>query len=205
MSLTLDHIAIAATSLDEGSALVEATLEVPLAPGGEHPLMGTHNRLLSLGSDAYLEVIAINPAAPAPPHTRWFDLDRFAGAPRVRNWIARSDNLATALAAAPAGSGEPLALSRGDLAWTMAVPPDGRLPFDGCFPALIQWQGSAHPAPRLPDRGVRLTGLHLLHPQAGALRAALATLIDDSRLHVETADHPAIRAVFSTPLGQRSL
>ncbi|MFT7058852.1 MAG: hypothetical protein ACJASV_001357, partial [Pseudorhodobacter sp.] len=76
--LRLDHIAVAANTLAEGTAWVEAQLGVTLAPGGQHPLMATHNRLLGLADD-YLEVITINPDAPAPPHPRWFDLDRFSG------------------------------------------------------------------------------------------------------------------------------
>ena len=35
----------------------------PLESGGRHPHMGTHNRLLSLGPDLYLEVIAVDPDA----------------------------------------------------------------------------------------------------------------------------------------------
>ena len=49
MQLELDHLAVSAASLAEGAAAVEAVLGVTLAPGGVHPHMGTHNRLLSLG------------------------------------------------------------------------------------------------------------------------------------------------------------
>jgi hypothetical protein len=64
MSLRLDHLAISAGTLDEGVAAVEEALGVPLAGGGQHPHMATHNRLLGLG-DLYLEVIAADPAAAA--------------------------------------------------------------------------------------------------------------------------------------------
>ena len=72
MTLTLDHLAISATDLASGVAHVESVLGVALAGGGEHAHMSTHNRLLHLG-DIYLEVIAINPAAPAPawPRALW--------------------------------------------------------------------------------------------------------------------------------------
>ncbi|MFE3838617.1 VOC family protein [Pseudogemmobacter sonorensis] len=69
MRLRLDHIAIAAESLVAGEAFVRAAPGLPLAGGGAHPLTGTHNRLMGLG-DVYLEVIAIDPAAPAPDRTR---------------------------------------------------------------------------------------------------------------------------------------
>lgn len=199
--LTFDHLAISCDSLAEGISHVEAALGVSLAPGGEHPAMGTHNRLLSLGPDEYLEVIAINPDAPGPDQPRWFDLDSFAGAPRVTNWICRCPDLVAALAAAPDGAGVPWDLQRGDLRWRMAVPTDGKLPFDNCFPAMIEWQGTAHPAPRLPDRGFRLTGLHLQHPKAEALSAALAPLISDPRLHITPGDAPALSIELSGPNG----
>ena len=100
MTLTLDHIAISAGTLEEGVAFVEAALGVPLAGGGQHPHMATHNRLLGLG-DVYLEVIAADPAAPRPTWPRWFDLDRFDGPPRLTNWICRTDDLDAAVAVSP--------------------------------------------------------------------------------------------------------
>lgn len=203
MTLRLDHLAVSALTLDEGVAAVEAALGVALAGGGRHPHMATHNRLLGLG-DLYLEVIAADPAAPRPAWPRWFDLDRFAGPPRLTNWIAACDDLDAALAAAPPGSGTPVDLQRGDYRWQMAVPADGRLPFDGGFPALIRWQGSLHPARSLPDAGVRLALLEIAHPQADALRAALAGFADP-RVQVTQGPAKALRARFSTPHGTRHL
>lgn len=204
MSLTLDHIAISAGSLDEGVAFVEAALGVPLAGGGQHPHMATHNRLLGLG-DVYLEVIAADPSAPRPAWPRWFDLDHFSGPPRLSNWICRTDNLDAALAASPPGTGAPVSLQRGDYRWRMAVPGDGILPFDNAYPALIEWQGSLHPAKALPDQGVRMTALEIFHPDAEALAAALATRLADSLVHIYRSPHKAMRAVFATPKGTRVL
>lgn len=198
----LDHLAVAAQTLAEGVAFVEASLGVRMAGGGAHGHMGTHNRLLSLG-DLYLEVIAVDPAAQAPAWPRWFDLDRFAGPPRLANWVVACDDLEVALAASPPGAGVPVALSRGDYRWRMAVPGDGRLPFDGGFPALIAWQGALHPAAALPESGVRLEALEIRHPEAAALRAALAGLAD-GRVRV-MAGPVGMRAVFATPSGTRVL
>lgn len=202
--LTFDHIALSATDLAEGVARVEAALGVRLAGGGEHPLMATHNRLLGLG-DLYLEVIAANPAAPRPPHPRWFDLDNFSGPTRLTNWVLRSKNLTADLALCPTGTGTPLALQRGDYRWQMAVPPDGKLPFDGAFPALIEWQGTLHPTQALPESGLRLTRLEIAHPEADALRAALAPLFHDPRVVIVHGPAKAMRASFSTPHGPRVL
>jgi hypothetical protein len=202
--LVFDHLAVSALTLEEGVQTVEAALGVTLQGGGSHPHMATHNRLLSLG-DLYLEVIAADPAQPRPSWPRWFDLDHFTGAPRLTNWIARCDDLAAELAASPPGSGVPVALSRGAYRWQMAVPADGILPFDGAFPALIQWQGPAHPAAALEDHGIRLTGLEILHPKAEALRNALSGRIADPRLHFVQAAEKSMRASFYTPHGPRHL
>ncbi len=203
MRWRIDHLAVAAASLEEGAEAVEAALGVPLVAGGTHALMGTHNRLLGLG-DLYLEVIAVDPAAPPPGHPRWFRLDRFTGAPRLTNWVAAVDDLDTALAVAPGGAGRAVDLARGDLRWRMGVPDDGCLPFDDAFPALIQWLGDAHPAQRLPDAGVRLRRLVVAHPQAGALRAALEP-VADPRLVIEAGAVKAMRAEFETENGVRVL
>ncbi len=204
MTLRLDHLAVSAGSLAEGVAAVEAALGVALAGGGQHPYMATHNRLLGLG-DIYLEVIAADPAAPRPAWPRWFDLDGFSGPPRLTNWVCGCDDLESAVAVAPPGTGQPVDLARGNYRWRMAVPADGCLPYDGCFPALIQWLGPLHPAQALPDAGIRLERAEIAHPQALALKAALAGRFHDPRLHIVPGPAKAMRASFATPHGRRVL
>ncbi len=171
-----------------------------MGPGGEHARMGTHNCLCGLASGEYLEVIAIDPDAPSPDRPRWFDLDRRSGPPRIGNWIARTDDLDAAIARHP-GAGRALSFRRGAFRWRMAVPDDGILPFDGCFPALIEWESAA---PAFPDRGIRLVELTLTHPGGAALAKTLADLIDDPRIVVETGPR-RIRAALDTPDGSREL
>ena len=202
--LAFDHIAISAVDLAEGVDCVETALGLRLSGGGEHPLMATHNRLMGLG-DLYLEVIAPNPATPRPSWPRWFDLNNFWGNPRLTNWIARSKSLIADLASCPSGTGVPLALRRGDYRWQMAVPSDGKLPYDGAFPALIQWQGLLHPTQALPDSGARLTRLEIAHPKADALKSALSPLFHDPRVVIVTGPVKAMRASFTTPHGVRVL
>lgn len=198
----LDHLAVTAADLDTGVEMVEAALGVSLEPGGKHPLMSTHNRLLGLGG-VYLEVIAPDPAAPDPRRPRWFRLDERRGPPRLTNWVAACDDLTAALATAPPDAGRAVDLERGAYRWRMAVPADGRLPFGDAFPALIQWQGTAHPAQVLPQAGVALRRLILSHPEANALRRALAPL-RDARVAVVSGPI-ALRAEFDTPRGRRWL
>ncbi len=205
-SLTLDHLVVAARTLEEGAAYVEAVLGVRLASGGQHVHMGTHNLLLSLGPEEYLEVIAIDPEAAPPDRPRWFGLDDFQGAPRMTNWVCRTNDLDEATAAAPRGTGEILEFTRDDLTWAMAVPPDGGLPFDAAMPALIEWEAdSPHPARRLPEADLRLVRLDVFHPDADALRAAFPALNAVDRVAVRTGPEKRLIATISTPEGNRVL
>ncbi len=205
MDFELDHLVVTSESLEGGVADIEARLGVTLAAGGAHAAMGTHNRLLQLGDGLYLEVIAPDPAAPAPGHPRWFGLDAVAGPARLTHWVARGADLESALARAPQGLGRATALARGDLRWRITVPNDGRQPFDGAFPALIDWQGPAHPADTLPDAGCRLDMLELVHPRAVELRRALDPIVTDARVVVREGPVAQLRAHLETPLGPRVL
>jgi len=138
--------------------------------------MGTHNRLLSLGPECYLEVIAIDPAAPPPARPRWFELDsaamreRLAKGPALIHWMERTGALEADLAA----YGEPFRpepFARGEYRWRLGLAPDGRLPGAGSLPTLIQWD-SAHPCAALADSGVRLARFQ---PGPQGLRADFST------------------------------
>lgn len=195
----IDHLVVAARTLSEGTAWLEERLGVSLSPGGEHPLFGTHNRLLSLGT-GYLEVIAVNPDAPAPARPRWFGLDtpevqeRLQAGPRLLHWVART------LAAPLPMQGELLALTRGRFAWTLTVPEDGSLPLGGVLPSLIDWH-TEQPARSLPVVGASLLGLTLLTPQPDELRAALEALQLSALVRVEAAPQPGLQAAVQTPSG----
>lgn len=196
----IDHLVVVGDTLDAASDFVEAGLGVAMAPGGAHTAMGTHNRLLSLGPADYLEAIAIDPAARAPRAPRWFGLDGRNGPARLSNWVLRVEDMEAALALAPGDIGAPLELERGPYHWHITVPSTGILPFDGVFPALIEWHGDT-PAPALPDGGVRLVSLTVSHPNAGALGWALSMLTSDDRVIVREGP-PGLRAHIHTLDGE---
>ncbi|MBI3095124.1 MAG: VOC family protein [Rhodocyclales bacterium] len=201
-----DHLVFAAPDLDAGAAWLELQLGVTLAAGGKHARMGTHNRLLGLGENFYLELIAIDPSASPPGRPRWFALDspQTPDRPRLVHWVARSDDIVRDAAASSEDLGEILPMERGDYRWRISVPGDGRLPGDGLVPTLIQWDVPFHPAQRLPDAGCRLMKLEGFHPQPARIRAALASLGLGSRLdvHACVAAEPAqLVAYIRTPRG----
>lgn len=206
VSLTHDHLVVAARTLDEGAAYVEAVLGLKLVPGGQHALMGTHNLLLGMGESDYLEVIAIDPEAQNPDWPRWYSLDRFGGAPKLTNWACRTDDLEAALEAAPPGTGTPVDLARGDLTWAMGIPPSGDLPFDNMTPALLEWApGGPHPCQRLPDSGARLVRLDVFHPMADRLTGAFPALRNLAQVDIRTGPEPRLIATIATPFGTRVL
>lgn len=207
MTAHLDHLVVAARSLGEGRAWLEGRLNVPTQPGGEHERFGTHNVLLSLGGAAYLEVIAVNPGAPAPARPRWFGLDtlemreRLEDGPLLIHWVARVPDL-DGLDLSPFG--EALDLARGENRWTLTVPGDGSLPGSGVRPSLIRWH-TPPPPTRLPDAGVSLLTLRLGTPNPDGLRAVLNTLNFVGEVEVYEAPQPELQAMLETPEGPVTL
>lgn len=200
--MQLDHFAVAAETLEEAVTHVEDALGVKMGSGGQHVHFGTHNRLIGLADGLYLEAIAVDPDAPTPNWSRWFGLDGFSGGARLSNWICRVPDLRAALATLPEGAGQPVALSRGDLRWQMAVPKDGKLPCGGAFPALLEWQVPVPPGDMLSPSGCRFLRLEVAHPDADWLRKVIP-LSDPRVIYVEGA--LALRATFETPHGRRVL
>jgi hypothetical protein len=160
---TFDHLVVAARTLDEGVRWIARELGAAPVAGGEHPLMGTHNALVSLGPAAFLEVIAIDPAAAPPARPRWFELGTppmealLARGPALVHWVERVDDIEAALRDYPQRV-DVLDVSRRQYRWRIGVPPDGMLPCGGTCPTLIQWLGP-HPAASLPASGCTLVAL----------------------------------------------
>ena len=204
MKLELDHIAVAGESLEEAVAHAEAAVGMPLLPGGEHPRYGTHNQLLGLGRGLYLEAIAIDPAAPPPEGARWFGLDDFRGPARLDKWICRVSDMDAALNALPM-AGKPVDLERGRLRWVMSVPEDGRLPYDGVFPALIEWKSPVPAGAILSASGTQLEKLEVIHPEAKALEALLGPHLDAPLVSFISGPKPGLRAELRTAQGQRRI
>ncbi|EAQ04000.1 hypothetical protein OB2597_12171 [Pseudooceanicola batsensis HTCC2597] len=184
--LELDHIVVAAPSLESGLGHVRDRTGLDLPPGGEHPLMGTHNHLLRLGADEFLEVIAVDPAAPAPDRPRWFGLDRPLAGPRLAHWVVRCADMAVARPRLPEDLGPAIPVTRGDLTWLLTVPEDGALPMEGALPSLIQWTTDPLPPTRMPGAGAELLSLTVSHPGADQISDWLSPLLGDPRIRYRT-------------------
>ena len=210
--VAVDHLVVAAASLDEGVAWCEATLGVTPGPGGRHALFGTHNRLLKIASDAYpqayFEIIAIDPEAPAPARPRWFGLDGLdlSAGPRLIHVVGRSPMLDMhrwGLITVGLKPGDPVKAGRdtpeGPLSWQILVREDGQLNCGGALPTLIQWDGR-HPADAMPDSGVVLKSLAL-----NGVPDRARDVLRMRGVQVSSAAGPALQAVLSTPRGDVTL
>lgn len=200
--MELDHLAIAGVDLARTRAWTEDRLGLPMQTGGVHDRFGTHNMLLGLQEGLYLEAIAPNPEAPVPDRPRWFGLDVPPHPPRLSTWIVRVEDLEATVSALPM-AGEILELSRGDLRWRMAVPREGALPWDGVFPALIQWD-AGHAIHAIDISPLRLTQVTVSHPDAQGLAQLLPQLAADPRIAFKTGV-AGLSARFDGPDGEVAL
>ena len=188
----IDHLVVLAASLADGVQWCEAVLGITPGPGGDHALMGTHNRLVKVASpvfpQAYLEIIAIHSGAynaRSASAKRWFDMDNpelqlqlQKTGPQLAHFVARTARAQAgvrALAGLGLDRGAVLQASRqtphGLLDWKITVRDDGQRLFFGLLPTLIEW-GEEHPADGMAQSGITLQSLQAHHPRPDALLAA---------------------------------
>lgn len=210
--MELDHLTIIAPSLAEGVSHVSECLDIDIPFGGVHREMGTHNHLLRLGDDVFLEVIAVDPAGPAPAIPRWFGLDdarsvrsAWNEGRRLRGWVARTDDIDTVLARHGGLLGRKRRVSRGDRSWLFAVRLDGSLPADGAAPCVIDWEGRATPARAMPDLGARLAAFRIEHPDPAEVENLYAELEIIGGPEVCESARLRFRATIETRAGAKTL
>ena len=210
----LDHIVVAAQSLEQGVEYIRDQLGVDIPEGGFHATMGTHNHLMQLGNNVYLELIAINPDAEAPAHPRWFALDdglmreSLRHSPRLITWVMNTTDLQNVKAFADLDIGIPTALKRNDLSWEIALTGDGRLLGNGLLPYVIQWHSSPHPSGGMADLDCQLTSLTIYHSRVEWFQSKLSSFGAEHLVNIiEIGDleAPYLEAEIETPSGVRVL
>lgn len=205
----IDHLVYGAPELTSAVSCLENLLGVTAAAGGRHEGRGTHNALLALGEDTYLEVIAPDPLQPAPSGPRPFGLDHLAerrlvtfavhvasrpagpdhqnASRRLERWRRRA--LDRGYDPGPVKTGGRRRLDGTELSWRLCQHTE--LPFGGAVPFLIDWG---------PATGCRLLELEVGHPQPAAVRAALRAL--DVAVPVRSSPAPRLQATLTTPRGR---
>ncbi len=204
--MQMDHLVWGAADLEAAAADLADATGVQAAAGGRHEGRGTHNRLLSLGTRSYLEIMAPDPSQDRATLFRpWL---RTLTRPGLVTWAIAADDLeAMAARAAAAGlSPQPMvSMSRrrpdGALARWRLLYLDGHA-FGTLLPFFIDWGTTAHPCETLPA-ACRLKAVQLEHPEAASLRGLLSALAIDAAVARSSA--PGLRAELETPRGPVSL
>jgi hypothetical protein len=204
--IKLDHIVVAALTLEQGVKYVKDCLGAEPYGGGRHLQQGTHNKVMRLGDEVYLEVIAPDPTSTTK--TQWFSLadkkmlESLEASPRLITYVAQTDKLGALLEE----TGYPLTpkpAQRDTLKWTFGFSNDGNLLADGLLPNFIQWE-SDHPAWTMKDSGCQLVRLQGVHPEVATLQQTLQGL-GFSDITLQYGETPKLKAVIKTLDGLRVL
>jgi hypothetical protein len=203
--LELDHLVVAAASLEEGRLFIQERLGLEMQPGGRHERMSTHNCLLRIGTRSYLEVIAVDPDGIKPEVPRWFGLDSFSGKPRLLHWVARVTSEADLEAVRLPENGPIHAMTRGSFSWRITIPSDGNLPGGGLIPTLIAWDSdSSHPCDLLRPNDCSLVRLEGTHPEVDRIARGLLELGLEDLIRL-TPGPVSLRTSLRIGSGMRSL
>ena len=158
----LDHIVLGSHTLQEGTDFVKNKLGLSLSEIGYHQDMGTHNRVIKISNNIYLEVIAIDPNSKTPQKLRWFNLDnnkqqaKLKISPQIIGYVIENHNPDMLNLYAPF-----FETSRGDYKWEFAFPKsdnnlvDDQLIESGLVPSLIKWK-SKKPVSEMADNHFQL-------------------------------------------------
>ena len=207
MKAKIDHLVIGTDNLISGTSILEKKLNTKLLPGGEHKVMGTHNKLLKLQKEIYFEVIANNPNAEPPTHPRWFSLDELETKEKIKNsarslcWILAVDNIYDAVKNCGYNPGEILELSRDDLKWKVTIPSDGALIDNGVLPFLIEWPKNLHPSKNLINSNVTLNKISLFHPEVNNTKKIINNLIQSDLIDIFEG-LPKLKFHLTTKIGK---
>lgn len=203
--MLIDHLVYAAPDLATAIAEVEERFGVRAQAGGKHTGLGTHNALLALGPQTYLEIIAPDPEQPEPAARRPFGVDGLTHG-RLAGWALSCDDIDAAVAQARSRGydpGEAVEAQRAGptgtvLRWRLTL----KAMAGGLVPFLISWGATEHPAKTAPH-GLSLESFRLQHPDPPSLLPPLAAVGAD--VETERAATPALIAHIRGPNGSKVL
>ena len=180
MKTKIDHIVLVVPDLEEGILWIEKKLGVRPVYGGQHQTEGTHNALLNLGKECYLELLAIDYSNKNITANRWMGVD-LIDQPTISRWAVKSDNLEEEVSFLKnvnplLGNYKAGSRTKSDgtiLKWQLSIPlPEPKVEVT---PFLIDWQDSIHPTTSL-DQKCELIGLNLTHPQPSEIQHLMKNL-----------------------------
>jgi hypothetical protein len=203
----VDHLVYATPDLARGASEIEVLTGVRASPGGQHLAWATHNCLLALGAETYLEIIAPDPSQPKPGGVRPFGIDGLRHS-RLVTWAAHGSGLerfTRAVAQRGVNLGEVFSGSRvcsdgSILAWQLTSP--WALLEGGLIPFFIDWGVSRHPAASA-SAGLSLVELRAEHPMPRVLAHTFEVL--GVSIPIRQAPKASLVATIAGPKGQIEL
>ena len=141
----IDHFVFGANTLSEGSNTIKKILDEDLSEINVHETMGTHNRVISIGS-SYLEIIALDPENQNTNSNTWFNLsdkiyrEKFLKTPKLISFVISSDELNSSIFFE-----KEFFVSRNKYKWFFKKPnfeylSKNNFTNTNLFPSLINWQ-----------------------------------------------------------------
>ena len=142
----LDHIVFGSYTLEEGTVFVENMLQAKLSDIGYHKDMGTHNRVIRISENVYLEVVAIDPKRKNLKNRKWFNLDnsnlqsKLKKSPQIIGYVIENNDRNINKYYDPF-----FEASRDRYKWKFAMPTfnnilDSEIIETGIIPSLISWK-----------------------------------------------------------------
>ena len=205
MAAALDHIVLGTSDLERGIAWLEKLIGLRPVFGGAHPGRGTHNALVQLGAQTYLEILAPDPQQSTP--SRYPELGTMRE-PRLIAWAARTNDI-EAQAGMARAAGFAILGPEGN----SRARPDGRVlrwkffrlqdDHGGLLPFFIEWsRDSVHPSEDAPT-GCRLDRFFLQSQRREELVKTCRDL--DLDVAVERGEQSIVRARIFCPNGEVEL
>ena len=145
VNFKIDHFVFGANTLSEGSNAIKKILDEDLSEINVHETMGTHNRVISIGS-SYLEIIALDPENQNANSNTWFNLsdkiyrEKFLKTPKLISFVISSDDLSSSIFFE-----KEFFVSRNKYKWFFKKPNfeylnKNNFTNTNLFPSLINWQ-----------------------------------------------------------------
>lgn len=201
----IDHLLYGTKDLNEGIAYIHELTGIKPVIGGSHPGLGTHNALMGLGNNIYLEIIAPDPNQNVE-HI-WMDLDQLKK-PKLFRWAAttgdahqvRNQGLKTGIDIGEVKSGSRYKPDGSLLEWTLSDPNVNL--GNGLIPFFIDWGEKGNPTSELPG-GCTLESFRAIHPNPDKVKSTLTDL--GLNLDLQKGQQVQLIAQLSTPNGRITL
>lgn len=200
----IDHIVYSVPNLEASLKVFEKNLGIIPTIGGKHLSKGTHNALINLGNECYLEILAIDESNTAVSAPRWMGIDYLQGS-KITRWSLKSTQIekdSELLQRYNPDMGNIIegnrALPSGEtLSWKMTEPLSS--PEVDLLPFMLDWSKSkVHPTEQLSQQCL-LLDLEFYHPNSLMEQECFDEIFDN--LEIKSGAEVQISATLSGPKG----